>query len=143
MARLLRKPERSDRAPGKLKEAARAWALARLGRVDDRQPVEIDADVIAQFSAMGAQAVPTTRHPDSASQEDFAVFPSNWSSVSAFIACETQWRAVATMAGMLWLGLDYSCVDVVMRRLKADDQVFADIQIMEQVALSVFGENRP
>ncbi|MDR5655410.1 DUF1799 domain-containing protein [Ruixingdingia sedimenti] len=69
--------------------------------------------------------------------------PVNWSSVCAFLACETQWRAVATLAGVIWLGLDYPAVDVVLRRQGAPDAVFADLQIMEAAALEVFAEDQP
>ncbi len=66
--------------------------------------------------------------------------PANWKSVCAFLDCQTQWRAVATLAGVVWLGLDYQAVDVVMRRLDLDSAVFADIQVMEREALDVFAE---
>lgn len=74
--------------------------------------------------------------------------PCNWQSVCAFLACETQWRAVPMTVGnmaaiatsVIWLGLDYSAVDVVLRRLSAALDVFADIQVMERAALDVFAE---
>lgn len=72
--------------------------------------------------------------------------PDNWLSVCAFLACETQWRAIAgMMGGLVWLGLDYSAVDVVLRRLGFDDpdSVFADLQVMEDAALAVFAEAKP
>lgn len=76
--------------------------------------------------------------------EGFEVLPENWTSLCTFLACETQWRVAATMASVLWLGLDYQAVDVVLRRLgiEASDAVFADLQVMEDAALSVFAEAR-
>lgn len=44
------------------------------------------------------------------------------------------------MAGVHWLGLDYTAVDVVMRRSKVDDVVFEDLRLMEAASLEVFGE---
>lgn len=81
----------------------------------------------------------------SAEPEGFEVHPANWPSVCTFLACETQWRAVAGMAGgPIWLGLDYPAVDVVLRRSGAEDpdMVFADLQTMEDAALAVFAEAR-
>lgn len=86
---------------------------------------------------MGATFAPDAI-PAAPPTEDFEVMPCNWQSVCAFLACETQWRAVATMVGLVWLGLDYTAADIVLRRRQADDAAFADIQVMEQEALSVF-----
>ena len=113
--------------------------MARLGRSDDREPVRIDDEITRQFRAMGAE-VPAQETCSDKDAGGFEVLPSNWKSVCAFLACETQWRVVTSMAGLIWLGLDYQGVDVVLRRSSADEAVFADIQIMESEALVVFGE---
>ena len=89
--------------------------------------------------------IPAPQNPDA---EAFEVMPCNWSSVCAFLACETQWRAVPMTVGnmaaiatsVIWLGLDYSAADVVLRRVAGGDLVFADVQIMERAALDVFAE---
>lgn len=75
--------------------------------------------------------------------EAFEVYRANADALDAWLACKTQWRCAAGMGGMVWLGLDYGAVDVVLRRSKfADpDAVFADLQIMEGAALVVFGES--
>lgn len=65
--------------------------------------------------------------------------PSNWDSVMAFLACDTQWRAVAAPSGLIWTGLDYAGVDVALRRHDFPASVFADLQVMEIAALSVLG----
>ncbi len=73
-----------------------------------------------------------------AEPEAFEVMRGNADAIEAWLALETQWRCLSGPTGaILWLGLDYSAVDVVLRRLKlADpDQVFADLQIMEGAAL--------
>ncbi|XHE13678.1 DUF1799 domain-containing protein [Agrobacterium deltaense] len=69
--------------------------------------------------------------------EAFKVFSANWESVTAFLACETQWRMIAGAAKALWLGLDYVAVDIVLRRYDFSNAVFADLQVMELEALSV------
>ncbi|WP_320200494.1 DUF1799 domain-containing protein [Agrobacterium sp. rho-13.3] len=73
------------------------------------------------------------------SEEDeaFKVFAPNWESVTAFLACETQWRVLAGAAKLVWLGLDYVAVDIVLRRYEFPNAVFADLQVMELEALSV------
>ncbi|SLN38062.1 hypothetical protein AQS8620_01418 [Aquimixticola soesokkakensis] len=88
---------------------------------------------------MGAQIAPGDMPPSTVSEE-FEVMPANWKSVCAFLDCQTQWAAVATFAGVIWLGLDYQAVDVVLRRHDLDNAVFADIQAMERAALDVFAE---
>ena len=75
--------------------------------------------------------------------------PINWKSVCAFLACETQWRAVPMTVGnmaaiatsVVWLGLDYAAVDVVLRHTaEGDAEVFADLRVMERAALDAFAE---
>lgn len=77
-----------------------------------------------------------------ASEDDtsFLVWKDNWPSLCAFLSVETQWRVIVAGSSMIWLGLDYSAVDVVLRRQKLDDCVFEDLQDMEQAALAVFAE---
>ena len=68
----------------------------------------------------------------------FEVMRANAEAIEAWLACDTQWRCLAGPTGaLLWLGLDYSAVDVVLRRGKwADpDRLFADLQLMEGAAL--------
>lgn len=140
MARLPREPERSGSPPGKLKAAARAWALARQGRVDDRAPVTLDDKLLAEFAALGATAALADARPRPEQEEAFEVHPANWKSVCAFLGCQTQWQGLATMAGVVWLGLNYPGVEVYLRRTGGDDAVFADLQVMELEALTVFDE---
>lgn len=79
--------------------------------------------------------------PDSGNADGaFEVWRANEAALIAWLAVETQWRIVATMAGLLWLGLDYTAVDVALRRLKSPDHVFADLQTMELAALNAFNE---
>lgn len=91
---------------------------------------------------MGADIAPGAVAADPAETEGFEVLPENWTSLCIFLACETQWRVAATMAGLVWLGLDYPAADIVLRRSGADDPdaVFADLQAMEAAAIDVFRE---
>lgn len=72
----------------------------------------------------------------------------NWPSLEAFAACSTQWRTAVVMMGggaaiasqMMFIGLDYVAVDVVLRSRNAPAHVFEDIMAMEDAALSILNE---
>jgi len=72
---------------------------------------------------------------------EIEVWDVNWPIVVAFLDVTTQWRAIAGLGGVLWLGLDYVALDVVLRR-RGDlgDELFELIRIMEQAALPVLNE---
>lgn len=101
----------------------------------------MDDEIAAQFARMGAAVDNPTAPP---AEDVFEVFLANADALDAWLACRTQWRIAAGMGGIVWLGLDYGAVDVVLRRMKLTDPdaVFADLQVMEGVALTVFGEAR-
>lgn len=86
---------------------------------------------------MGVPDLPDRAEGDEAG---FEVWAENWETVCAFIAIETQWQATATFSQLIWLGLDYGAVDVIMRRRNLPDHVFEQLQIMEGAALAVFSE---
>lgn len=117
-----------------------------MGRADNQIPVAVDTELQSQFAALGVPVPIDAPLPET---EDFEVMPCNWPSVSAFLACETQWQALPMTAGaamggiatnVIWLGLIYPAVDIVMRRLGYADSVFGDLQIMERAALDAFSE---
>lgn len=70
----------------------------------------------------------------------FEVWQENWETLLAWLAVETQWRVVETKTGLKYLGLDYSAVDVVLRRRQSLDHVFEDLQTMENAALAAFSK---
>jgi len=72
--------------------------------------------------------------------EAFEVWPINWDSVIAFLGCETQWHPLALPSAVVWTGLNYTALDIVMKRYKSPDRVFDDVQFMERTALKVFAE---
>jgi len=102
-------------------------------------PVALDDDLIGQFARMGAQVADA---PIRAGTDAFEVMGQNTAALRIWLACETQWRVAAGMGGIIWLGLDYTAVDVVLRRTAIDsaDQVFADLMVMEAEALLAFAE---
>lgn len=96
----------------------------------------------AQFAALGVTLTVTAEVP----RDDGAVevMLTNADTMRAWLACATQWRCAVGMAGLVWLGLDYAAVDVVLARgsFADPDGVFADLQLMEDEALAAFGEVR-
>ncbi len=80
---------------------------------------------------MPADQIPT-QPPEN--EDDYDVWPENHQTVRLFLAVETQWRAAATMAGMIWIGLDYGAVDVVARSMGMSVN-YPDLQLMEGEAL--------
>ena len=98
-------------------------------------PQEVDASAFAELGVAIAA-------PDEPPADDgFGVWAVNWESFRAFLACQTQWRIVAGLAGSFWTGLDYAAVDIVLRR-RFPDVRFEDLQTLEQAALEALAEAR-
>lgn len=76
----------------------------------------------------------------------FELWDINVGSFDLFLAAASQWRVVsAGLGGLVWLGLDYVGVDVLMKRTPIDDadgQLWADLMVMEDAALEAFGETQ-
>ncbi len=121
---------------GKLKEAARRWAYALLGRSDPTKPLKVDAEDVRQAAALGFKI----EIEDDGESELLEVWERNWMALLLFLACETQWSIVAGMGGVSYVGLDYAAVDIVMKHRGFDAAAFAGLQIMEQEALRVLNE---
>jgi len=78
--------------------------------------------------------VEVTQKPEN---EAFDIMAMNKDSMLAWLNVETQWRVVASMAGLIWVGLDYAAVDIALRRLAFPDAVFGDLLVMEEAALPI------
>nr|WP_292835899.1 DUF1799 domain-containing protein [Mesorhizobium sp.] len=139
------------RPPGKLIEVAEAWARAHVGRADDTRPQRPDAEIRRQAEALG---VPDECLPPEEDDEDedgpmVEVWRGNWQSVMLFLSLETQWRTVATMVGLIWLGVDYIAADVIMRHRPLEErrsipaaELLVDLAAMERAALPLLNEAR-
>ena len=96
-----------------------------------------------QFQELGVRVAVA---PDD--EGTIAVMACNWPSLEAFLACATQWRTVAvTMGGsaamtsqIVFVGLDYTACDVVLRARSAPTHVLDDIMAMEETALPILNE---
>jgi len=77
------------------------------------------------------------------------VWDINLYSLGAFRALWSQWRAVAGLGGLIWLGLDYGAVMAVLngrprkeRAAHPTMDVLADLREMESEALALRNERR-
>lgn len=73
------------------------------------------------------------------------IWPDMQAGVALFFAMATQWRwAGAGMAGAFKTGLDYSALKDTAEGLKIEytPQVFRDVQVLEEAALSAWAERR-
>ena len=91
--------------------------------------------MVAQFARLG---VVVERDQDD-EPEGVPVWPENWEALLVFLGCTTQWRAApAGLAGVImYFGLDYPAVDVLLRGRNGRDAIFADLRVMEAAALPI------
>ncbi len=75
-----------------------------------------------------------------AASGDIPVWRPNWETLLLWLDLSTQWRAVAGLGGLVWLGLDYLAVDMMLRRRGLSERVFDELREMERVALPILNE---
>lgn len=97
----------------------------------------MDKKVAADFALWGHEVEATEVKAETVK---FEVMRPNWASVLTFLGLETQWRSVGLDKRMFLTGLDYTAVDAFMRRRDLPDDVFDDLQIMENAALAALNE---
>lgn len=107
----------------------------RSGRADRTRPATADDAVASDFAQMGhaVEAVPQE-------QDVIEIMQVNHASFGAFLACQTQWRVVASMAGLFWQGIDYVAAKLVLEDIDAPRHAFADLRLMEAEALPILNE---
>jgi hypothetical protein len=108
------------------------------GRSDPSEPAPVDFEGFASFGII--------REPTAQDEDVFNIWDINAAALDLFLSVQSQWRvlAIAGFGGgaLIWQGLDYSALDVTMRRRKADDALFDDILVMEDAAIRAFLEVR-
>lgn len=59
-----------------------------------------------------------------------------------FLDLQTQWRVTGTMAGIFYVGIDYTAAEALLRARRAPERakLLADLRVMEYAALK--GLNR-
>ncbi|MFC5445480.1 DUF1799 domain-containing protein [Rhizobium halophytocola] len=78
--------------------------------------------------------------PAGEDEDAFEIMSINWPSFSAFLACQTQWRVTSTMAGLLWIGLDYAALPIALTGTDITPALMVDLQAMEGAALEILNE---
>jgi hypothetical protein len=98
----------------------------------EREAWGVDEQAWADAFAWADEAPAPAAAPDG----PFAVWRCNWPAIGCWLALETQWQ-FSPMGRVM--GLDYTAVEIVMRRraVTNKNQMFADLQTMEQAALEV------
>lgn len=109
----------------------------RTGRTDQSKLATVDESVAADFLTMGMKV---ELDAESASEDFIEIWPANHASFYAWLECQTQWDAVGTPAGIIWTKLPYEAVLTVLDDLGSPRGVFADIRLMEAVALPILNE---
>jgi hypothetical protein len=67
--------------------------------------------------------------------DKFGVWAENWPALLAFLAVDTQWRAVPMgMGGMYWMGLDYTAATAGLAAagIKVTPALWSDLKVMER-----------
>jgi hypothetical protein len=74
-------------------------------------------------------------------EPEFLLWREHWAAWYVFLSSGTQWRLAVGLGGALWLGLDYTGLDVVRRACGITDtdwpEVFEQVQVLETEALAV------
>ena len=112
-----------------------AWAAAYLGQAPRDKPATVDDDMAGQFKQMGVAVIVT---PDD--EATIEIHPANEPAIVAWLECETSWRTAATMAGLIYIGLDYVACRLVLDDLGSPKGTFADLRHMERVALELLNK---
>lgn len=90
-----------------------------------------------QFARMGHSRLPAAKP-----KNETDIMPRNWPSLLAFLNCQTQWRAIATMGGLIWQGLDYGAARGALEEMGLPLSYMADIRALEAAALPILNEAR-
>lgn len=65
---------------------------------------------------------------------------------AVYLGCGTQWVKTVGWAGVIWEGLNYPGVEVVMRRYRVpaeqEENVFTQLQVMEAETVRIRNQKR-
>ena len=122
--------------PGKLRAAA-VWLLTPASE-NLGQPV--DAEDLARLQALGvsdAELQEAKAAGAAGSADVLVVWSLAWDAVRLFDAMRTQWRVVAGMGGLVYLGMDYGPLRGLLRPLglwprRDDPELLRQFQVMER-----------
>jgi Phage related hypothetical protein (DUF1799) len=103
---------------------------------------QIDTTTVAlRMQQSGAPQVVIDAHiaalkPEVLSAGVVELWPDHELPVQGYMACASQWRVTASMAGVVYHGLDYTACDVSLRRhgIELDKQAWRDFRDLESYA---------
>lgn len=78
---------------------------------------------------------------DEDEDDGFEIWDVNWDSLTAFLDLASQWRWALGLGAAARLGLDWTAVDLLLRRRGLGDDRFEDLIAMEAAALEEFGKS--
>lgn len=77
---------------------------------------------------------------------DYELWPEHAQAWNVYLGCATQWVKAVGLAGVIWEGLNYPGVEVVMRRYgvppEREDEVFAQLQVLEEETVKLLNQRR-
>jgi len=78
--------------------------------------------------------------------EDFELWPEHAEAWGVYLGCGTQWVKSVGLWGVVWEGLNYPGVEVVMRRYgvppERESEVFAQLQVLEEETVKLRNERK-
>lgn len=120
---------------GKLRAAAR-WLLT----AEDGGALELDHEAEAQLRSIGVseQQIQQQRRQRALARGPEPEGPALWAwhqvPWAVFVAMRRQWRTAATMAGVLWIGLDLAVLPVVEQRLGLPPLTAEELRALDVLA---------
>lgn len=107
-----------------------------MGAADHSTPAAQTDQTRADFLKLGVKA---SALPEAQAPKPFRVLRENWEPLLFFFGLHTQWRSHLGAKGLLYLGLDYTAVESLMRieAVKNRKALMADLKIMEATALII------
>lgn len=108
------------------------------GRGDDTRPARLTAADRAAFAALGVRIPPANDEGDET--DGFAIWDVSWGSLCAFLDLASQWRWAIGFGAAVRLGLDWTSLDILLRRRGLDSEAFEDLIAMEAAALEEFAK---
>lgn len=100
-------------------------------------PAEVLAEARAELADRNARAI-------------FGVWPEHWHAFTLLCDTSTQWRAIAGMTRLTWLGLDYAALTPTMlratrktvprRHRRPLPELMRQLRVMERAVLAVRNE---
>lgn len=88
--------------------------------------------------------IPAQRQRDR--PQDYELWPEHALAWQVYLDCNTQWVKAVGLGVVIWEGLNYPGVEVVMRRYgvppEQENEVFEQLQVLETETVSIRNERR-